>query len=541
MKKITGLLSIIFAFIFTFVLASCGSSTSGVQVEKSVTATTSTITFNLTFASNENLENKTASPYIKAFNYDEAAEDNVGTYVSKQDCKFNSGTSTASTVTFTSLTKGTKYVFRFYVTYNQSDELIETWVEETLSDNKKEINTVDDFLAMKDDRDGEYTLMNDIDFAGQKLTGLFTSTSLAFTGVFNGNGYTISNFLFESSDYGIFGYTKNAVIKNVKIVGTDEEYLENNLDEEGNPLELVNGNFGAKSTSNIGTLVGTAENTEFVDITIDNVNLSLKGNNNATLKFGGVVGSAVNCSFTNVKATNISMTSDKLCTTVFVGLFAGVINGDALETENGTYTAKNTSASGEIKATLSYGSYEGNAYVGGYAGDLGSSGLFSDSYTDATITLYRDAKTSNSNKFSLVVGGFAAGNIGGSMWVNGCVAAADIKVVAGSDSTTLEDAALSKLCTKTSYFGGFVGVINKHINRIENSCFVKKSTGLNVYALESETDEESNVKTLIVKNNVYANKQYDAILTNLVCANDDAFDTSVLATEVSAVVAKYLA
>ena len=192
MKKITGLLSIIFAFIFTFVLASCGSSTSGVQVEKSVTATTSTITFNLTFASNENLENKTASPYIKAFNYDEAAEDNVGTYVSKQDCKFNSGTSTASTVTFTSLTKGTKYVFRFYVTYNQSDELIETWVEETLSDNKKEINTVDDFLAMKDDRDGEYTLMNDIDFAGQKLTGLFTSTSL--------NSQNLNILIFCSSD-----------------------------------------------------------------------------------------------------------------------------------------------------------------------------------------------------------------------------------------------------------------------------------------------------------------------------------------------------
>ncbi|RIA78601.1 hypothetical protein EI71_00162 [Anaeroplasma bactoclasticum] len=539
MKKITGLLSIIFAFIFTIVLASC-SSTSGVEVEKNVTATTSSITFELTFARNENLENKTASPYIKAFNYDETKEDNIGTYVSKQDCTF-SGVYTSSTVTFTSLTKGAKYVFRFYVTYNQSDELIATWVESTLSDNKKEIKTVDDFLAMKDDRDGEYTLMNDIDFSGEKLTGLFNSSSQSFTGVFNGNGYTISNFLFESSDNGIFGYTKDALIKNVKIVGTDEEYLLNNLDEEGNPLELVNGNFGSRSDANIGTLVGNAENTEFVDVTIDNVNLSLKGNNKATLKVGGVVGLALNCSFTNVKATNISITSEKLCTNVYVGLFAGAINGDALETDNGTYTAKNTSASGEIKATLSYGSYEGNAYIGGYAGDLGSSGLVSESYTDADITLYRDPKTSNSNKFSLVVGGFAAGNLGGSMWVDGCVAAADIKVVAGSDSTTLEDAALSKLCTKTSYFGGFVGVINKHINRIENSCYVKKSAGLNVYALESETDEESNVKTLIVKNNVYANKQYDAILTNLVCANDDAFDTSVLASEVSAVVAKYLA
>ena len=46
MKKLTGFITIAFAFILAFVLASCGNASAGVQVDKSVTATTTSITFN---------------------------------------------------------------------------------------------------------------------------------------------------------------------------------------------------------------------------------------------------------------------------------------------------------------------------------------------------------------------------------------------------------------------------------------------------------------------------------------------------------------
>ena len=156
MKKITGFLSIVFAFIFMVVLASC-SDNSGVEVEKSVTASTTTITFNLTFAENANLSGKTAVPHMKLYAYSETATDHVGDYLSQdKTCSFSNNVYTSSTVTFTSLTKDTKYTFRFYVTYNQNEELIATWEESTASDNEKEIKTIDDFLAMKDDREGDY-------------------------------------------------------------------------------------------------------------------------------------------------------------------------------------------------------------------------------------------------------------------------------------------------------------------------------------------------------------------------------------------------
>ena len=79
MKKLTGFITIAFAFILAFVLASCGNASAGVEVDKSVTATTTSITFNLTFADNNgNLESKKAVPHIKHYGYSEEATDHVG-------------------------------------------------------------------------------------------------------------------------------------------------------------------------------------------------------------------------------------------------------------------------------------------------------------------------------------------------------------------------------------------------------------------------------------------------------------------------------
>lgn len=544
MKKITGFLSIVFAFIFMIVLASC-SDNSGVEVEKSVTASTTTITFNLTFAENANLSGKTAVPHIKLYAYDETKENHVGEYLSQdKTCTFSNNVYTSSTVTFTSLTKDTTYTFRFYVTYNQNEELVATWEEKTSSDNAKEIKTVDDFLAMKDDREGDYTLEADIDFAGAKITGLFTSSGTAFKGTFDGKNHTISNFVFDNANtYGIFTYAEEATIKNLNVVGTTDDYLAHSLDQDGNSVALVNGDYseGCK-TANIGILVGTATKVEFENVTINNVKVTVKGQSNASLNVGGVVGSAANCSFTNVKAEGVDISFPKqLRLNVCVGLFAGSISGEALETEKGAYTAKNTSAKGSITGVLYFPSGDGYVVVGGYAGDLGSSGLVSDSYVVADIKLYRETTTTSTNKFSLTVGGFAGENKNGSMNVKGCLAAADILVKAGVESATNEDAATSKLNTKMTYIGGFVGAVNKYIDSVSDSVYVKKTDGIKVYALASETDDENNTKTLYVANNVCGLTYNASKLSNVLCANDDTFDKTLLASSVAEVLATYLA
>ena len=540
MKKLTGFITIAFAFILAFVLASCGNASAGVEVDKSVTATTTSITFNLTFADNNgNLESKKAVPHIKLYGYSEEATDHVGDYLSQdKTCSFTNNIYTSSTVTFTSLTKDTKYSFRFYVTFNEAEELLDTWVFATSNDNAKEIKTKDDFLGMVDDPDGDYTLMNNIDFEGDEISGMFTSESKAFTGTFDGKGHTISNFKFSTSNFGLFSYTDGATIKNLVVVGSDEDYLDKMRDSEGNGIEIINGDYSTgRSSANIGILVGTATNTEFADITIDNVNISVKGNSSADLNVGGVVGKATDSSFTNVHATNVSLEFPY----VRLNVCAGSISGEGKAVEAETYTAKNTSAEGTITGTLFYTSSEGYAYVGGYAGDLGSSGLVSDSYVVADITLYRDTTTTNLNKFALTVGGFAGANLNGSMNVLKCAAIADVLVKAGNSQTSDTDAEANKLSTKIAYVAGFVGCVNKHINIIKDSCYVKKANGVNVYALEKETDDENNEKILYVASNVCANVYSATKLSNVVCANDETFDTAVLSENVAKLVNQYLA
>lgn len=541
MKKITGFISIIFAFIFVFVLASC-SSTSGVEVEKSVSCTTTSITFNLTFAENSNLSENKAVPHIKLYAYDEAQDDKVGEYLSQDNtCKFSGSVYTSSTVTFTSLTKDTKYAFRFYVTFNQAEELIDTWICSTASGNAKEITTPEEFLMMQDDPAGSYTLMNDLDFKDTEVKELFNTTGTAFKGVFDGNGHTIKNFKFSSSTFGLFTYTDGAVIKNLNLLGFDSEYIASHQEDFDNG-NIYNANFSSGlKTSNLGILVGTATDTEVVDVTIDNVSLKIKGNSNVDINVGGVVGSAVNSSFTNVHATKVSIEYTDLRFNVCTGLFAGSISGEAKKTDNGTYTAKNTSVEGTLTGTLHYYSTGGYAYVGGYAGDLGSSGLVSDSYTVADIKLYRNASEGDVNKFALAVGGFVGTNLNGSMFVKGCVAAADILVKAGAEATSNEDAATKALSNKLVYIAGFVGAVNKYVNTISDSCYVKKAEGITVYALAEKTDDENNTKPLYVLDNVCATTYAADKLSNVACANDTAFDTSVFTDEVKAVVTEYLA
>ena len=122
-----------------------------------------------------------------------------------------------------------------------------------------------------------------------------------------------------------------------------------------------------------------------------------------------------------------------------------------------------------------------------------------------------------------------------------CAAIADVLVKAGNSQTSDTDAEANKLSTKIAYVAGFVGCVNKHINIIKDSCYVKKANGVNVYALEKETDDENNEKILYVASNVCANVYSATKLSNVVCANDETFDTAVLSENVAKLVNQYLA
>ncbi|MBQ9828366.1 MAG: hypothetical protein IJM62_06765 [Lachnospiraceae bacterium] len=83
--------------------------------------------------------------------------------------------------------------------------------EETEADEWKHISTPEEFLAIADDLDGHYILDNDINDWDSGESTLFTPIGTPddpFTGVLNGNGYSVTCTLVYSGQdpaWGIFG------------------------------------------------------------------------------------------------------------------------------------------------------------------------------------------------------------------------------------------------------------------------------------------------------------------------------------------------
>lgn len=74
------------------------------------------------------------------------------------------------------------------------------------------IYSYSDLVNMRNDLSATYVLMNDIDCQGFSLVPVGSNESSAFTGLFDGQGYTISNFVSSNADnVGVFGYNRGTV------------------------------------------------------------------------------------------------------------------------------------------------------------------------------------------------------------------------------------------------------------------------------------------------------------------------------------------
>lgn len=149
---------------------------------------------------------------------------------SSRDVKYN--TTSAEEIKFLGLESGVAYTVSFVAGVDGKEVVLTTQsVTTSLEGNTVEspylIKTVDDFTTiLKNDLDGHYKLGADIDFAGKSISPLFTNTT-QFTGTFDGDGHTISNFKVGTAEtlstvnnkyFGLFGYVgAKGVIKNVKL------------------------------------------------------------------------------------------------------------------------------------------------------------------------------------------------------------------------------------------------------------------------------------------------------------------------------------
>ncbi len=377
-------------------------------------------------------------------------------------------------VSFTGLEAGQKYTIVFTGTYNDRNKKMDSITATTSGqggtvEEAHEIKTVEDFNIVRNDPDGYFKLMNDIDCSGVgndktvKVESFYSDTK-KFVGNFDGNNKKIHNFHQESfSQYmGLFGYVdadatiKNLTIENVKIhakrftglyvgivAGMNSGKITN---VSANNIEIVVDGLD-DGNQVVGGFVGHNKGGEIVNCNIKDVKFDMNVPAGGTI--GGFVGN-------NEKPSNIN--NDL----TFISVKNSHIENMTLDIQ--IPVNEDSKYAEDLVASL---------YVGGFVGDNSSKIEESDIKGTSTIEIYSfknitttdyagDEKIRNRSvlieEITLFVGGYAGNN---SYLINDCESSLS--------SILLETSLVDKV-----YVGAFIG-----INRSFSSCVVKNCTTVN--------------------------------------------------------------
>jgi len=147
------------------------------------------------------------------------------------------------------------------------------------------IYDIEDLDAVRNDLDGNYILMADIDMTEATAEGgewdyngtgwrpIGENNSNPFSGIFDGNGHKITGMRIKdtSCEYvGLFGYISRGTVKN---------------------LRMVNADIQDSDVLNAGTIAGYAKTSIFENIAVDNLAMNLSYNYSSNdCNFGGIVG-----------------------------------------------------------------------------------------------------------------------------------------------------------------------------------------------------------------------------------------------------------
>ena len=175
-----------------------------------------------------------------------------------------------------------------------------------------EIKSIEDFKNIKENKN--YILMNDLDFNNQIITPIGNRNN-PYIGIFDGNGYTISNYKFKNNTYnGLFGYVEGEIKNlstNVNIsINTDETlylgtiagYLYKGKIENCSSRGLIN----VVSTSELlSTYVsGIVGKNEVGTVTKCSSTISISNTNVATAYTGSIVAYNGGGSYLEAKVNN---------------------------------------------------------------------------------------------------------------------------------------------------------------------------------------------------------------------------------------------
>ncbi len=474
MNKILKSFTILICFIAgLFILVSCSNKKSGIHGELSVECKRTELVVTAEFEKNSKLDNGNASISFKLYNDDDS-------YNTSLSAVLENGIKASTT--FSKLKQNTKYIIRLFVSldgYEEELDSIEATTKNEGSDAESAISvkTIEDFKNMKNDLSAYYKLESDLDFKDESALSLFTSSGSAFSGTFDGDNHTLKNVKLSAEQYtGLFGYTTNATIKNLKIETLSIEMTE------------------SKSSSSIyfGGLVGYGENTAIENVEIKTFDVHITEGKSITstsakIYAGGMVGklltsegnsSSIVDSF--VEDARVGVGEVKVGTSglLYIGLFVGQISG---KTE-----VKNCHSTGSMDHLLNA---NGIVSVGGFIGAISSEMAVSSCYTVCDIRLTRKGNSSELN-----VGGFIGKNpTDGKCNLKDCLTINDITVLAKEEEA---DANTEKL-GREIYIAGFLGNLTRGSSEgIENCVYAPKANGIKIVGqlLAVQKEKEGEIK-----------------------------------------------
>lgn len=351
-----------------------------------------------------------------------------------------------------------------------------------------------------------YVQTANINLNGSDFTShMIGSVSDQFTGTFNGNGYSISNFVINTPTQGVglFGDTSlTAVLSNINLSGNIS-----GGDEVGSLVGVNNGVIS--NSSSIGNLSGTGD---FVGGLAGSSNGSINnsyntGDVNGLASVGGLVGvnagpisnsyntgvvsADVNGSYVgglaglNAGAINNSYSTGAVSVSGNSGYIGGLV-GSSSGVIGNSYSSGSVNGgsyigglvglnSAAINSSHSTGSVNGDNYIGGLVGVSGSP--ISNSYSTGNVNMNSGTYVGGlvGENFNPISNSYSTGIISGSGNYAGGLVGGNFDSISNSHSST------GSVNTSGDYVGGLVGENNGSISNSYSA--VNVSGGNNVGGL----------------------------------------------------------
>lgn len=408
MKKIFG---IFFIALATILLVGCNDNSSKVKATiMDMTIEVKTMSFTLQIEDPEN--EITGNISIRLVNATTGAD--VSTRTTTKDAMVEQ----KQTFDYVGLVPANNYTLTISAVVGRKSVLLKSEPFTTKAEDNI-ISSVPQFLAIANNRTGNYELANDLDFTGIEFNPLFLTATNGFAGTFDGKGFELKNITFKTIDSytGLFGNVSTGKIMNVTLrnvnIGTENAPLTINkasrigllsgyissATAEVRNIQVIDSHIYVSSSSTINLYVGglVGENVlgHIEDIKMDNVNVNVRSTSIGNVKIGGVIGFMSDTSsfsrpkLVNVESdTNVSFTLANIRTVdkSLSYMIGGVIGDNNAQFVN--YSVENIFNSGNVTVDLDFGTQSGvsslsyTVNVGGLIGRTYSnmkSGIFAGS------------------------------------------------------------------------------------------------------------------------------------------------------------------